>query len=92
MRHPISAHKAYGLAGLLLGVLPPAAIFARLFGYGLGGGSLNMAFGIPIGSLAFLIFAVLHRTLERGGMIEARHFVPLACGITAIITVLIWKF
>ena len=165
MRHPISPEKAYGLTGLLLGALPPAAIFARLFGYGLGGGSLAInpaegvifflcaimnvvcclmgygmgsvvgryapklernswirmllllpllgaawgavtgltggfiffgigalfgaAFGIPVGLFGFLMFAVVHRTLERGGMIDKRHFVPLACGLAMIITVLI---
>lgn len=165
MRKPVSAEKAYALFGLLLGALPPAAIFTRLLGYGIGGGSLHITKGsgaifflcllmnvvcalvgywlgiglshaalklerqswfrvfllmpllgaawgglaglaggvlffgigalfgaacaIPIGATAFLLFAVFHRLLERGGMIETRHFLPLACGITAIITALV---
>ena len=35
MRHPLSARRAYALFGMLLGGLPPAAIFIRMFGYGL---------------------------------------------------------
>jgi hypothetical protein len=31
MRHPVSIKKAYALFGLLLGTLPPAAIFYRMF-------------------------------------------------------------
>lgn len=167
MRRPISTERAYALVGLMLGALPPAAIFAKLFGFGLFDGLLHLhpadgaifflcaimnvtcslmgygmgsvlsrhairlernswirmltlmpllgaawgvltgmtggffffgigtffgaAFGIPIGALAFLIFAILHRTLQRGGMIEARHLVPLVCSISAIIAVLIWR-
>ncbi|HEY9283049.1 MAG TPA: hypothetical protein VIP46_06310 [Pyrinomonadaceae bacterium] len=34
MRRPVSVERAYALFGLLLGALPPAAIFVRLFGYG----------------------------------------------------------
>lgn len=165
MRRPISVEKAYASFGLLLGSLPPAAIFARLLGYGIDGGSLHMvaadgailflcivmnvicclvgyamgaglarpalklehqswikmfllmpligaawggvaglaggffffgigalfgaAYAIPIGAVAFLLFAIVHRLLERGGMIETRHFLPLACGITAIISALV---
>src|SRR4051812_24197575 len=43
MRRPVSAEKAYALFGLLLGSLPPATIFARLLGYGIGGGVLDIA-------------------------------------------------
>lgn len=35
MRSPVSAKDAYGYFGLLLGLLPPAAIFGRSFNYGL---------------------------------------------------------
>ncbi len=34
MRHPLNTHQAYAMLGLLLGLLPPAAIFYKLFGYG----------------------------------------------------------
>ncbi|MGA9995976.1 MAG: hypothetical protein WBP93_11215, partial [Pyrinomonadaceae bacterium] len=36
MRRPIPTARAYAIFGLLLGALPPAAIFYRLFGYGFG--------------------------------------------------------
>ncbi len=164
MSRPVSAQRAYALFGMLLGALPPAAIFGRLLGYGVNGSmrmfawdaalfflclvinavsclmgyllgsSLNYeafksersswtrmlllmpvigaawgavtgatsgilffgfgafvgaAFAIPIGMVAFLAFAIFHRLLERGGMIETRHFLPLACGITLTIAALI---
>jgi hypothetical protein len=38
MPRPVNAGRAYALFGLLLGTLPPAAIFIRLFGYGFGHG------------------------------------------------------
>ena len=162
MRHPLSARRAYALFGMLLGLLPPAAIFIRMFGYGFtppfasdgafffimcvamnivccltgrgmgaafsrtladmkrwswskmmlilpligivwggvagaAGGLVFFGFGaffgvacaIPVGIAAFTLFAPLHRLLARGGMIDARHFWPLACGITTIISALI---
>lgn len=166
MRRPLSTERAYALFGMLLGLLPPAAIFIRLFGYGLGtwrvdlssssllfllclamnvacclagkymgakvsrklrgleksegaswillpfewlvigamwgaatgalGGSVFFVFGaiagalfaVPVGIVAFLLFAPLHRALARGGMIDARHFWPLACGVVLLITAL----
>lgn len=164
MRRPVPAQHAYALFGLLLGALPPAAIFARLIGYGavgsmrsiasdgalfflcvvmnvvcclvgyamgtglsraalklehqswlkmflimplvgaawgavagVSGGFFFFGFGalfgavcaIPIGIAGFLMFAIFHRLLECGGMIDARHFLPLACGITTLIAALI---
>lgn len=159
MRHPLSRQKAYGLFGMLLGMLPPAAIFYRIFGGGLthhsepgwffllvamnvmccfagagmgaamarwlddidivswkigffrsllagicwgaatgaAGGLLFFGIGavfgaicaIPVGMLAFPIFALLHRLFARGGMIDACHFWPLACGVTMSIVALI---
>ena len=160
MRHPISTKKAYALLGMLLGILPPAAIFIKIFGYGLvsaqrgalvfilclamnlacavtghaigsivgqpmhdverwswskmllvlplmgaawgtvagtAGGLLFFGIGavfgafcaIPVGIAAFILFAPFHRLLARGGMIDARHFWPLACGVMMIIAALI---
>lgn len=160
MRRPVSMRRAYALFGLLLGTLPPAAIFYRLFGNILGhsteagwlfllllamnvacaaagrfvasrlsgaaetveSGSwprllvlspfLGMVWGALTGALGGLIFFVigaffgalcamivgvltfslfmpLHRSLARGGMIEAGHLWPLACGVTMAITALI---
>lgn len=163
MRRPYSSRKAYALLGLLLGLLPPAVIFYRIFGYGLGGhsraadegwllllclamntvsavagcamgsvwgrqvdalerstwhgtvlgaifmgltwGAVTGMFGgllffgvgavagifcaVPVGAVAYLLFTPLHRLLARGGMIDARHFWPLACGVTFSIAALI---
>jgi hypothetical protein len=161
MRHPLSARRAYAHFGMLLGALPPAVIFARMFGYGLtppfaggalifilclimnvvccltgramgaalgqslnsverwswskmllmlpligaawgsiaggAGGLIFFGFGaifgficaVPVGLVAFTLFAPLHRLLARGGMIDARHFWPLACGVTMIVSALI---
>ncbi|HEV7857963.1 MAG TPA: hypothetical protein VGO91_04975 [Pyrinomonadaceae bacterium] len=157
MRRPLQMRQAYALFGLMLGTLPPAAIFGRMFQYGLGkdgtlvclcllmniicavvgyamgsalsgnmhkltraswnkmllispwvgalwgmvaggaGGFLFFGFGaiagiicgIPVGMAAFLLFALLHRLLARGGMIDARHFWPLACGITLTMAALV---
>jgi hypothetical protein len=160
MRHPLPARKASAAFGLMLGTLPPAAIFGRIFHYGWttvdrdltlfglcllmnivcavvgmamgaamgrsldnlkraswnktvllslwygalwgavaggAGGLLFFGFGaivgiacaIPVGMAAFLLFTPLHRLLARGGMIDARHFWPLACGITMTIAALV---
>lgn len=164
MQRPVSTKKAYALFGMLLGALPPAAIFMQMLGYGpralhifgwdagsylflfavmnvvcclvgwcvgsglaqaalraehgswlkmmltmpligmvwggmtgLAGGFLFFGVGafagaacaIPVGAVAFLLFALFHRLLERGGMIETRHFLPLACGVTTVIAALI---
>jgi hypothetical protein len=160
MRHPLAERKACAIFGLMLGTLPAAAIFGRMFQYGLvgrnrdwklfglclvmniicavvgyamgsalsgsmhnltrtswnktlllsplvgalwgviaggAGGFIFFGFGavvgaacaIPVGMAAFLLFALLHRPLARGGMIDARHFWPLACGITLTIAALV---
>ncbi|HEY0006114.1 MAG TPA: hypothetical protein VGB17_15145 [Pyrinomonadaceae bacterium] len=159
MRRPLDLRKAYALLGLLLGIFPPAAIFTRIFGYGLKGHSeigllifcllmnlicalvglamgsalsrtagnlerlswnrmlltlplLGMAWGamtggaggfiffgfgavvgavfaIPVGVAAFLLFTIFHRLLVRGGMIDARHFWPIASAVTLAIAALI---
>lgn len=165
MSRPLPVRRVYELLGLMLGVIPPAVIFAKIFGYGvvnnygfgsgLGAGLfflclmmnlvcalvgylmgrslsrpamiavrssrsqmvivlalLGLAWGlttgiaggvfffgvgalagpvfaIPIGVVSFLVFGALHRWLERGEMMETKHFIPLATGITAAISMLI---
>lgn len=160
MRRPLEARRAYALLGLMLGLFPPAAIFIKMFGYGLGmysesallfliclfmnftcagvgyvmGGALSPSiekfqrgkwtqmflwllligaawgavtggaggllfigigaifgtlFAIPVGALAFALFASLHRLVSRGGMIDARHFWPLGAGVTLMVAALI---
>ena len=160
MRRPLDRRRAFALFGLLLGLLPPAAIFIKMFGYGLTGNNTSAllffaclamnftcagvgyamgaatekavktaetsrwdlmmvllpvigmmwgavtgfagglifvgigavfgaVFAIPIGALAFTLFGPLHRLLARGGMIDARHFWPLATGSTALAAALV---
>lgn len=162
MRRPVAAREAYADFGLLLGTLPPAAIFLKLFGgamvdtrfgihvgaffllllmnvfcavagryfgsrlsrlasaaedlwwpamilgaagvgfmwgvatgavgglpaYGFGS-IFGALFAVPVGVLAFALFVPLHRLLARGGMIDARHLWPLACGVVTFISALI---
>ncbi len=162
MRRPIGLQDAYGQFGLLMGIVPPAAIFGRIifdiaragnnsavwffvvilvlmnvicafvgramgrglarsamkleraswsamlvtvpfvgllwgavtgfvgglifFGLGAIGGFLIAA---PIGAIAFAIFAIFHRLLERGTMVDQRHFAPVAFGISLTIAAFI---
>ena len=155
MHHPVTTERAFSLFGLLLGTLPPATIFIKLFSGASGvqdwalllamnaicgltgcylgskmsrmvstaerhcwtlmiiealsigflwalcaggaGGFLFYGIGavfgavcaVPVGAVGFGLFVPLHRLLARGGMIDARHFWPLACGVVMVITALI---
>jgi hypothetical protein len=161
MRRPVSIKRAYALFGLLLGVLPSAAIFLKMFGshssvlqilvsgwtllfllssiacglagrfvgskissmaelserdrwgkmvfvapligalWGMCAGAMGgfillgvgalfgYMFALPVGLVAFSLFMPLHRLLAHGGMIEAQHLWPLACGVTLTMTALI---
>lgn len=160
MSRPLSTRLAFALFGLMVGLLPPAAIFIKMFGYGVAGynaGALmfimcllmNFAcasagygmglalshplrslergtwtrmmimlpllgaawgavtgfagglifmgigaifgavFAIPVGALCFTLFTTLHRMLARGGMIDARHFWPLASGTSLLAAALV---
>jgi hypothetical protein len=53
------------------------------------GAIFGAVFAIPVGLFAFASFMLLHRLIARGGMIEAGHFWPLACGVTMTVTALI---
>ena len=44
---------------------------------------------LPFGLAGFMLFAIYHRLLARGGMMDARHFWPVACGITLSFAALI---
>lgn len=160
MRRPLDTRKAFSYFGLLLGTLPPAAIFAKflletfnrkntllvigfilamniitaIVGYfsgrligrivkesetyswqtmillmpfvgifwgilagGAGGAVVFLigavfgaAFGAMIGGAAIPVFAILHRLLKKGEMIELKHFLPLAFGITFTICAFIF--
>jgi len=46
-------------------------------------------FAVPVSLVAFTVFAVLHRLIETGGMIERKHLLPLAFGISLTISAFI---
>lgn len=73
-------------AGALWGLTTGSVGGVLFFGIGSLFGALT---ALPIGMLGFLLFTPLHRLLARGGMIDARHFWPLACGVVLTITALI---
>jgi hypothetical protein len=72
--------------GALWGAVAGGAGGLIFFGFGAIPG---IACGIPGGMCAFLLYGILHRLLACGGMIDARHFWPLACGITMTFAALI---
>ncbi|HSK72884.1 MAG TPA: hypothetical protein VK892_14375 [Pyrinomonadaceae bacterium] len=49
------------------------------------GAILGAFFGATVGGAALPLFIVLHRWLKKGEMIDRRHFLPIAFGITFII-------
>lgn len=53
------------------------------------GAVFGFACALPVAFAAFPVFAILHRLISRGGMIEARHTWPLAFGIPLTIAALI---
>jgi hypothetical protein len=74
------------VAGISWGAVTGAAGGIPAFGIG---AIYGQAFAVAVGIVAFPLFAMLHRPLARGGMIDARHFRPLACGVVMVITALI---
>jgi hypothetical protein len=81
-RMSINAAGLGALWGLTTGAV------GGVFFFGIG--SLFGAFiALPFGLLGFLIFTLLHRLMARGGMIDARHVWPLACGVVLTIAALI---
>lgn len=72
--------------GAVWGLLSGASGGFFFFGYGaIAGGTI----ALPIGMVAFTLFAICHRLLERGGMIDTRHLLPIACGIAMTIAALV---
>jgi hypothetical protein len=53
------------------------------------GAIFGVFFAAPVAFVAFPVFAILHRLISRGGMIEARHTWPLAFGIPLTIAAMI---
>ena len=74
------------LLGMLWGNLAGGAGGIFIFGIGLFFGAF---FGAIVGSIAIPAFTIIHRFLKRGESIERKHFLPLAFGVTLIISAFI---
>jgi hypothetical protein len=74
------------VAGIAWGAVTGAAGGVPAFGIG---AIYGQVFAVAVAVVAFPLFALLLRPLVRGGMIDARHFWPLACGVVMVITALI---
>jgi len=72
--------------GILWGVLAGGAGGVIVFFFGAFFGA---ALGAAVGSVALPAFTIFHRLLKRGDKIEQKHFLPLAYGITFIISAFI---
>lgn len=68
--------------GLLWGIVSGGAGGIIVFVIGAFFGAI---FGGIVGSIALPAFTILHRSLKKGEMIELKHFLPIAFGITSII-------
>ena len=71
--------------GILWGILSGGAGGIIIFVVGAIFGAL---LGALVGSFAVPVFTIFHRLLKRGDQIERKHFLPLAFGITFIISAL----
>ena len=87
--------RARSRAGFAMAVFVMIVAWSVVTG-GLGGllcfgfGALfGVFFATPVALAAFPVFAILHRLISRGGMIEARHTWPLAFGIPLTIAAMI---
>ena len=74
------------LYGLFWGVVTGAAGGAVAFLIGALGG---IVVAVPVALAAFPVFALLHRLLSHGGMIEERQVWPLAFGVPLVVSALI---
>lgn len=72
--------------GILWGILAGGAGGIIVFFIGAIFGAL---FGAMVGGAALPAFALLHRTLKKGDQFDRRHFLPVAFGITFIISAFI---
>jgi hypothetical protein len=73
---------AMPFVGLLWGMVAGGAGGLIIFVVGAFFGAI---LGGIVGALALPAFVILHRALKRGDMIDQRHFLPLAFGVTLTI-------
>jgi hypothetical protein len=72
--------------GILWGALAGGAGGVIIFVFGAIFGAI---LGAMVGGVALPIFAVVHRLMKKGDLIDRKHFLPLAFGITFIISAFI---
>lgn len=72
--------------GIFWGVLAGGAGGIIIF---VVGAFVGAALGGAVGSVALPIFTLLHRSLKKGDQIDLKHFLPIALGITFIISAFI---
>jgi len=72
--------------GATWGIITGAAGGLLFFGIG---AFFGMLVALPIGAIAFTLFAVLHRLTSRAGQIERKHLLPFAVGVSAVISAFI---
>jgi hypothetical protein len=69
--------------GILWGILAGGAGGIIIFVIGAIFGAI---FGAAVGSFALPVFTIFHRLMKKGDKIDRKHFLPLAFGITFIIS------
>lgn len=74
---------ALPFVGILWGILAGGAGGAVIF---LIGAFFGAILGGMVGSFALPVFTIFHRLLKKGDQIERKHFLPLAFGISLIIS------
>ena len=72
--------------GMLWGIVSGGAGGLIVFLFGAVFGAM---FGAAVGSVALPLFVVLHRLMKQGEMIDRKHFLPLAFGVTFVISAFI---
>ncbi len=72
--------------GILWGALAGGAGGTVIFIFGAVFGAI---FGGAVGGFALSVFSIFHRLLKKGDKIDRRHFLPLAFGITLIVSAFI---
>ncbi len=78
---------ALPFVGILWGILAGGAGGIIIF---VIGALFGATAGAAVGGVALPAFAILHRLLKKGDVIDGRHFLPLAFGITLIICAFIF--
>lgn len=72
--------------GMLWGIAAGGAGGLIIFVFGAVFGAM---FGAAVGSIALPLFVILHRLMKKGEMIDRKHFLPFAFGVSLLISAFI---